>query len=83
VARPDRPLAGDRSAGPLRGGERLRDERPSALDARSQDAAWPDAEIVLVTHGGKTAHRAMALICLGNRRIRRLRRASAPREFTA
>ena len=64
VAGADRPLAGDRSAGPLGGGERLRDEGSRALRARRADAAWPDAEIVLVAHGREPAHRAMARICL-------------------
>ena len=42
VVRPDRPLAGDRSAGAQGRGQRLRDEGPGLLRAGRTDAAWPD-----------------------------------------
>ena len=47
---PEQALPRDTSAGALGGGERLGDERLGPLTARRADAAWPELEVVLLSH---------------------------------
>src|SRR5690606_17632855 len=51
VARRDLAGTGDAAPGLLRGGERLRNERPSLLCASRADAPRPDANFAVIGHG--------------------------------
>ena len=50
--RDDLAAARDMAAGPLRGGERLDDDRQRPLATARADTAWPEAEIVVAAHAG-------------------------------
>ena len=63
--RDDTPTARDMTAGPLRGGERLDDDRQRPLASPRADATRPDAEIVVAAHGATGRNVRQTLMATG------------------
>ena len=65
--RDDAATARDMTAGPLRGGERLDDDRQRALASPRADTPRPDAEIVVAAHGATGRNVRQTLMAAGVR----------------